>query len=250
MDRSWTYSKEKTSSYYRNKVHDFLKFANQNKDEDSTNYCPCKECENRYFGVIGHLIIHGFTDTYFVWTFHGETHATHEIIQSLDCETHLNHGDNRRDDMVGMVHKAFGFPNVDYNISELDALQTQVLSKIGASCSFGEEGPPISRGSNATFKAANGNASSSLGIGGTSHHVLDSTPLSQTIVNASVPQVLNSAFHSKVAHSASNSIGVGIKNTNMNCSNGGSQQRVDRMGSRPNASNMSTLIVDSQENVL
>ncbi|KAL3513242.1 hypothetical protein ACH5RR_025959 [Cinchona calisaya] len=144
------------------------------------------------------------------------------------------------------------YPNL-----ELDALKPQVLSKIVASSSFGEEGPSISRGldgtSNlldATFKAVNGNMSGSLGIVGTSHHVVDSTPLSQTIVNALVPQVLNGVFRSKVAHSASNSTGVGIRVTNMNCSNGVSQQRVDGMGSTLNASNMSTLIVDSQEHVI
>ncbi|KAL3497621.1 hypothetical protein ACH5RR_040353 [Cinchona calisaya] len=61
-----------------------------------------------------------------------------------------------------------------------------------------------------------------------------------------LPQVLNGAFHSKVAHTASNSTGVGIRATNMNCSNEASQ-RVDGMGSTPNSSNMTTLIVDSQE---
>ncbi|KAL3500292.1 hypothetical protein ACH5RR_039385 [Cinchona calisaya] len=144
-------------------------------------------------------------------------------------------------------------PTRAYPNPELDALQPQVLSKIGASNSFGEEGP-ISRGLNgvanlldATFKATNGNMSGSFGIVGTSHHVVDSTLLSQTIVNAPVPQVLYGAFHSKVTHSASNSTGVGIRATNMNCSNGESQQRVDGMGSIHNASNMSTLIVDSQQ---
>ncbi|KAL3497604.1 hypothetical protein ACH5RR_040336 [Cinchona calisaya] len=63
-----------------------------------------------------------------------------------------------------------------------------------------------------------------------------------------LPQVLNGAFHSKVAHTASNSTGVGIRATNMNCSNEASQ-RVDGMGSTPNSSNMSTLIVDSQEHM-
>ncbi|KAL3498451.1 hypothetical protein ACH5RR_041183 [Cinchona calisaya] len=128
---------------------------------------------------------------------------------------------------------------------------------MGASSSFGEEGPPISRGlsgtSNlldATFKVANGNMSGSFGIVGISHRVVDSTPLSQTIVNASVPQVLNGAFHSKVAHGASNSIGVCIRATNMNCSNGPSQQRVDGMGSTPNASNRSTLFVVSREHII
>ncbi|KAL3510556.1 hypothetical protein ACH5RR_029957 [Cinchona calisaya] len=120
MDKSWMYSKERTSSFYRNKVDDFLKFEYQNKDEGSTIYCPCKECDNHDVlqkdCVRGHLIIHGFTDTYFVWTFHGETHVTHEIMQSLDGETHLNQGDNIGDDMVGMVHEVFGLPNMNYNI--------------------------------------------------------------------------------------------------------------------------------------
>ncbi|KAL3535037.1 hypothetical protein ACH5RR_003498 [Cinchona calisaya] len=125
-------------------------------------------------------------------------------------------------------------PTRAYPNPKLDALQPQVLSKIGASSSFREEGPPISRGLNGTsnlldaaFKVTNGNMSGSFGIVGTSHHVMNSTPLSQTIVNASVPQVLNGAFHSKVAHSASNSTGVGIRAANMNCSNGPSQQHVD-----------------------
>ncbi|KAL3516317.1 hypothetical protein ACH5RR_023219 [Cinchona calisaya] len=83
-----------------------------------------------------------------------------------------------------------------------------------------------------------------------SHYVVDNTLLSQSIVNASMPQVLNGAFCSKVSHSASNSTSLGIWTTNMNCSNGASQQRVDGMGSTPNASNMSTLIVDSHENVI
>ncbi|KAL3510555.1 hypothetical protein ACH5RR_029956 [Cinchona calisaya] len=214
-------------------------------------------------------------------------------------------------------------PTRAYPKPELDALQPQVLSKIGASSSFGEEGPPISQGLNgtsnlldatfkvangnmsgslsivgispvvdsaplsqtivnaslpqllngafhskfthstsnsttvahasyqfsgdATFKVANGNMSGSLSIVGISHRVVDSAPLSQNIANASLPQVLNGAFYSKVVHSASNSTGVGIRATNMNCSNRESQQRVDGMGSTPNPSKMSTLIVDSQE---
>lgn len=116
MDRSWMYLRERTSNYYRSKVDDFLKFAYQNKVEQSAIYCPCKECDNRYFlskeAIKGHLIIYGFTDNYFVWTSHGETHASEQTMHNSNCATHSNMGD----DMVGMVHDAFGFSNENYNL--------------------------------------------------------------------------------------------------------------------------------------
>ncbi|KAL3497609.1 hypothetical protein ACH5RR_040341, partial [Cinchona calisaya] len=49
-----------------------------------------------------------------------KTRDIHEIMRSLDGETHLNQGDNIRDDMVGIVYEVFGLPNMNYNIGGVE----------------------------------------------------------------------------------------------------------------------------------
>ncbi|KAL3523551.1 hypothetical protein ACH5RR_016385 [Cinchona calisaya] len=114
MDRQWMYCKQRTSIEYITNVENFLEFAYKGKEEDDKIYCPGNKCNNRYFigkhTVRGHLTINGFTDNYWVWTSHGETYA----------HPHTSHGNNDRsnlaigDDMVGLVHDAFGIPNVNF----------------------------------------------------------------------------------------------------------------------------------------
>ncbi|KAL3537784.1 hypothetical protein ACH5RR_001150 [Cinchona calisaya] len=118
----------------------------------------------------------------------------------------------------------------------------------------------------ATLKAVDNKTSDSMGLSGTSHRVVSSKPLSQTIISAAVTQVMNCVFSSQVAHDISNSIGVGIKNTNANGISGSSQQVVDGLGSNGisgssqqlvdgfgstlNGNSRSNTIADSQDNIL
>ncbi|KAL3527898.1 hypothetical protein ACH5RR_012554 [Cinchona calisaya] len=78
---------------------------------------------------------------------------------------------------------------------------------------LGGEGPPLSQGLDDTSSfldvslGVTNDYSTSLGVDGTSHHVVGSTPTSQTVIGASTPQVVSGA---------SNACGVSAKTTNIN----------------------------------
>ncbi|XP_058208168.1 uncharacterized protein LOC131321181 [Rhododendron vialii] len=110
---------------YRDKGLDVRLLCNFYKT-DSKIYCPCKKCVNLIFGtrsgVKEHLIINGFNTKYTRWTIHGES-----LASSSRNELDANQSSYFQDDMIGMVHDAFGVPRQDGGIRDDEGLESMGL---------------------------------------------------------------------------------------------------------------------------
>ncbi|KAG5553151.1 hypothetical protein RHGRI_011123 [Rhododendron griersonianum] len=117
MDKSWIDIRKRLDPTYIEGVEKFLDFAYDKKHPDSKIYCPCKKCVNLIFGtrsgVKEHLIINGFNTNYTRWTIHGES-----LASSSRNESDANQSSSFQDDMIGMVHDAFGVPRQDGEIRD------------------------------------------------------------------------------------------------------------------------------------
>ncbi|KAG5528669.1 hypothetical protein RHGRI_029367 [Rhododendron griersonianum] len=117
MDKSWIDIRNRLDPTYIQGVEKFLDFAYDKKHPDSKIYCPCKKCVNLIFGtrsgVKEHLIINGFNTNYTRWTIHGES-----LASSSRNESDANQSSYFQDDMIGMVHDAFGVPRQDGEIRD------------------------------------------------------------------------------------------------------------------------------------
>ncbi|KAK9166918.1 hypothetical protein Scep_002109 [Stephania cephalantha] len=104
----------------------FLDFAYANNETKEKIYCPCKECCNRFLKsrekVKGHLILNGFLNHYKNWIYHGESNTPSNCYKDNE-ERHKSF----HDDMVGMVHDAFGIPNIDDAETGNSSESTQVF---------------------------------------------------------------------------------------------------------------------------
>ncbi|CAN1777145.1 hypothetical protein LINPERHAP1_LOCUS13928, partial [Linum perenne] len=110
IDKSWIDLPNRHSRIYYDCIDIFLTFAYNNRDAGSRIYCPCKKCENRYMYarsvVQQHIRDNGFWKKYKTWEKHGEVVGDVNIVDEQDhSETHY-----MEDDMVRLVHEAFGQP--------------------------------------------------------------------------------------------------------------------------------------------
>ncbi|KAF7146467.1 hypothetical protein RHSIM_Rhsim04G0033300 [Rhododendron simsii] len=126
MDKSWIEIRNRLDPTYIQGVEKFIEFAYDKKHPDSKIYCPCKKCVNVIFGtrsgVTEHLIINGFNTKYTRWTIHGES-----LASSSRNESDANQSSYFQDDMVGMVHDAFGVPRQDGGIRDNEGLESMGL---------------------------------------------------------------------------------------------------------------------------
>ncbi|KAG5522343.1 hypothetical protein RHGRI_034504 [Rhododendron griersonianum] len=126
MDKSWIEIRNRLDSTYIQGVEKFIEFAYDKKHPDSKIYCPCKKCVNLIFGtrsgVKEHLIINGFNTKYTRWTIHGES-----LASSSRNESDANQSSYFQDDMIGMVHDAFGVPRQDGGIRDNEELESMGL---------------------------------------------------------------------------------------------------------------------------
>ena len=113
MDKSWIKITPRTDPAYIHGCDKFLEFAYTNKPNGSKISCPCRECVNRFYEsrsvVRGHIIYNGFYPSYLQWTYHGEIIRTDEP----ENQNSTVGVDGVDDDMVGMVHDAFGVPDLE-----------------------------------------------------------------------------------------------------------------------------------------
>ncbi|XP_021826603.1 uncharacterized protein LOC110767383, partial [Prunus avium] len=111
MDKSWIDMRDRTSTQYLTGVENFLDFAFSKNMDDTRIYCPCKKCHNRYLFtrdvVRGHIIWDGFMSKYKNWTQHGEL----QLSLYANQDTNVTFDSVVGDDMIGMIHDAFGHPN-------------------------------------------------------------------------------------------------------------------------------------------
>ncbi|KAI8541932.1 hypothetical protein RHMOL_Rhmol08G0099000 [Rhododendron molle] len=109
MDKSWIHIKNRLDPAYVQGVESFIEFAYANRLPEAKIYCPCKKCVNLKFetrtGVKEHIIINGYDTKYTRWTYHEELSAS-----SSGSAMDVNHESDFMDDMVGLVHDAFGIP--------------------------------------------------------------------------------------------------------------------------------------------
>ncbi|KAK8996639.1 hypothetical protein V6N11_081905 [Hibiscus sabdariffa] len=75
MDKSWM-MESKYSANYVVGVSTFMDFVKNNKGSECKIRCPCRECVNVCFRsqneVEDHLLLHGISESYTKWIYHGE----------------------------------------------------------------------------------------------------------------------------------------------------------------------------------
>ncbi|KAA8515604.1 hypothetical protein F0562_018785 [Nyssa sinensis] len=115
MDKSWIDLEYRLDESYVKGVNEFLNFAMANKLPGSEIYCPCRKCQNiklvQEKVAYEHIIVNGFLQNYKNWIYHGEPLCTNG--RDNDAATRPNSKSSMCDDMVGMIHDAFGIPNMD-----------------------------------------------------------------------------------------------------------------------------------------
>ncbi|KAG5528907.1 hypothetical protein RHGRI_029536 [Rhododendron griersonianum] len=121
MDKSWIHIKNRLDPAYVQGVESFIEFAYANKLPEAKIYCPCKKCVNLKFetrtGVKEHIIINGFDTKYTRWTYHEELSAS-----SSGSAMDVNHEFDFMDDMVGLVHDAFGIQRQEGDLSDVEMI--------------------------------------------------------------------------------------------------------------------------------
>ncbi|XP_058215037.1 uncharacterized protein LOC131326316 [Rhododendron vialii] len=121
MDKSWIHIKNRLDPAYVQGVENFIEFAYANKLLEAKIYCPCKKCVNLKFetrtGGKEHIIINGFDTKYTRWTYHEELSAS-----SSGSAMDVNHKSDFMDDMVGLVHDAFGIPRQEGDLSDAEMI--------------------------------------------------------------------------------------------------------------------------------
>ncbi|KAF7131691.1 hypothetical protein RHSIM_Rhsim09G0134500 [Rhododendron simsii] len=126
MDKSWIDIRNRLDPTYIQGVEKFLEFAYDKKHPDSKIYCPCTKCMNLIFGtrsgVKEHLIVNGFNTKYTRWTIHGES-----LASCSRSESDANQSSYFQDDMIGMVHDAFGVLRQDGGIRDNEGLESMGL---------------------------------------------------------------------------------------------------------------------------
>ncbi|KAA8538798.1 hypothetical protein F0562_025490 [Nyssa sinensis] len=115
MDKSWINLEYRLDESYVKGANEFLKFAMANKLPGSEIYCPCTKCQNiklvQEKVAYEHIIVNGFLRNYKNWIYHGEPLCTDG--RDNDAARRPNLESSICDDMVGMIHDAFGIPNMD-----------------------------------------------------------------------------------------------------------------------------------------
>jgi hypothetical protein len=127
MDRSWM-SKSRCESAYKDGVDQFLSFACSNLSHDSKILCPSKNCRNRVTQHRNEVEIHlkcdGILQGYTTWIHHGEEddpspssafarepNSTSSLpISGVPRTSTKQDGQERLDDMQGLLQAAFGTP--------------------------------------------------------------------------------------------------------------------------------------------
>ncbi|XP_058202901.1 uncharacterized protein LOC131317361 [Rhododendron vialii] len=126
MDKSWIHIRNRLDPTYIQGLEKFIEFAYDKKHPDSKIYCPCKKCVNLIFGtrsgVKEHLIINGFNTNYTRWTIQGKSLASYSRNES-----DANQSSYFQDDMIGMVHDAFGVLRQDGGIRDNEGLESMGL---------------------------------------------------------------------------------------------------------------------------
>ncbi|KAI8568409.1 hypothetical protein RHMOL_Rhmol02G0197000 [Rhododendron molle] len=121
MDKSWIHIKNRLDPAYVQGVESFIECAYANKLLEAKICCPCKKCVNLKFetrtGVKEHIIINGFDTKYTRWTYHEELSAS-----SSGSAMDVNHESDFMDDMVGLVHDAFGIPRQEGDLSDAEMI--------------------------------------------------------------------------------------------------------------------------------
>ncbi|KAA8521661.1 hypothetical protein F0562_012349 [Nyssa sinensis] len=115
MDKSWINLEYRLDESYVKGANEYLKFAMANKLPGSEIYCPCTKCQNiklvQEKVAYEHIIVNGFLRNYKNWIYHGEPLCTD--VRDNDAARRPNLESSICDDMVGMIHDAFGIPNMD-----------------------------------------------------------------------------------------------------------------------------------------
>ncbi|KAA8532586.1 hypothetical protein F0562_032598 [Nyssa sinensis] len=115
MDKSWINLEYRLDESYVKGANEFLKFAMANKLPGSEIYCPCTKCQNiklvQEKVAYEHIIVNGFLRNYKNWIYHGEPLCTDG--RDNDAARRPNLESSICDDMVGMIHDAFGIPNMN-----------------------------------------------------------------------------------------------------------------------------------------
>lgn len=133
MDKSWM-EKSRVSPEYINGLTFFLDFAFRNASISDRILCPCKHCKIGIFqsrdDAYEHLLVDGFIPGYTRWIAHGE------IYTSLSCMSENQHDRPETsgfvDDMVGLVHDAFGARQED------DFVQDRISSPLDSEMASGQ----------------------------------------------------------------------------------------------------------------
>uniref|UniRef100_A0A803LLX3 Transposase-associated domain-containing protein n=1 Tax=Chenopodium quinoa TaxID=63459 RepID=A0A803LLX3_CHEQI len=106
---------------YKEGVDQFINSAFNASALNGRIKCPCRRCSVTVYldpkDVCEHLFCKGFDRNYAnsVWVFHGEEPSP----SGLDDESHSDEESNLSiDDMHGLLHDAFGFPNFYDSIGE------------------------------------------------------------------------------------------------------------------------------------
>ncbi|XP_020088912.1 uncharacterized protein LOC109710609 [Ananas comosus] len=106
----------RVSKEYLDGVEAFLNFAFENNSIDGKIPCPCQKCVLYYHqiraDVFDHLVVNGIMPGYDSWFYHGETTSS----LSPSHGVHLEQKNYKSDDMVGMLHDAFGVHNLAADI--------------------------------------------------------------------------------------------------------------------------------------
>ncbi|XP_020082175.1 uncharacterized protein LOC109705809 [Ananas comosus] len=118
----------RVSKEYLDGVEAFLNFAFENNSIDGKIPCPCQKCVLYYHQIradaFDHLVVNGIMPGYDSWFYHGETTSS----LSPSHGVHLEQKNYKSDDMVGMLHDAFGVHNLaaDIDIDCRDSAEPNV----------------------------------------------------------------------------------------------------------------------------
>lgn len=119
MDRSWM-EKSRVTEEYQNGLKFFLDYAFRNASMSDGILCPCKRCKIVIFATrdeaFEHLTVDGFISGYTQWIAHGELSSSRSLRSENQSTTAATSND--LDDMQGLVHDAFGVPNIDSYVHE------------------------------------------------------------------------------------------------------------------------------------
>nr|CAD1829984.1 unnamed protein product [Ananas comosus var. bracteatus] len=106
----------RVSKEYLDGVEAFLNFAFENNSVVGKIPCPCQKCVLYYHQIradaFDHLVVNGIMPGYDSWFYHGETTSSLSPSHGVNLEQK----NYKSDDMVGMLHDAFGVHILAANI--------------------------------------------------------------------------------------------------------------------------------------